>query len=206
MELPRPRKPKFIGHCSAACSILPTLNGPPQSMPTVIGPSEPPIIVVMPVAIACSHQLALNRNARARRCRPASRSCPPHRAPWSRLQTIRSGSTPSMIAGIAGLADADDPAVLDAEIALDDAEHRIDDHALHSSMSSAPMALSKPASPMPSRSVLPPPCRHSSPGRRGRVRPRPTAMCRRAGRHRRWSGRTSRRSRGGSSWPWFRPP
>ena len=48
-ELPRPRKPKFIGQASAACSILPVLNGPPESMPTVIGPSEPPIMVVMPL-------------------------------------------------------------------------------------------------------------------------------------------------------------
>ena len=33
-----------------------------------------------------------------------------------------------MIGGIAGLADADDAAVADAEVAFDDAEHGIDDH------------------------------------------------------------------------------
>ena len=32
--------------------------------------------------------------------------------------------------GIAGFADADDAAVLDAEIAFDDAEHRIDDQSV----------------------------------------------------------------------------
>ena len=40
-----------------------------------------------------------------------------------------------------GFADGNDAAVLDAEIALDDAEHRID-QALLNSMSSAPAALS----------------------------------------------------------------
>ena len=57
-ELPRPRKPKLIGQASAACSILPVLNGPPLSMPTVMGPSEPPSMVVMPLAMACSHNAA----------------------------------------------------------------------------------------------------------------------------------------------------
>ncbi len=51
-ELPRPRKPKLIGQASAAWSILPVLNGPPESIPTVIGPSEPPSMVVMPLAMA----------------------------------------------------------------------------------------------------------------------------------------------------------
>ena len=65
---------------------------------------------------------------------------------------------------IAGLAEADDAAVLDAEIAFDDAETGSITSTLHSSRSSAPCALVTPAaSPMPSRSVLPPPCRHSSP-------------------------------------------
>ena len=33
-------------------------DGPPESIPTVIGPSEPPIMVVTPDAIACSHRPA----------------------------------------------------------------------------------------------------------------------------------------------------
>lgn len=60
-ELPRPRNPKFIGQCSAAWSILPVLNGPPESIPTVMGPSEPPIMVVMPDAMACSTSWALSK-------------------------------------------------------------------------------------------------------------------------------------------------
>ena len=42
------------------------------------------------------------------------------------VPTARPGVTPSM-ARVAGLADADDLAVLDADVGLDDAEDRVDD-------------------------------------------------------------------------------
>src|ERR1700722_19554580 len=92
-ELPRPKKPKFIGQASAACSIFPVLNGPPESIPTVIGPSEPPIIVVIPLARAC-----LTRQAR--------------------VDAVHDGR-------IAGLADAHDTAMANAEAPLDDTDNGI---------------------------------------------------------------------------------
>ena len=67
-------------------------------MPTVIGPSEPPIMVVMPELMACSQSWA-SRNAHARRCRPASQSCLRRRALFVAAPTIRFGCTPSMFAG-----------------------------------------------------------------------------------------------------------
>ena len=105
-ELPRPRKPKLIGHCSAACSILPTLNGPPESMPTVIGPSEPPIIVVMPDAMACSHSPALvevHVHVDAARRRDHAFAVA-HRG--RRAETISARIDAVHDGGIAGLADA----------------------------------------------------------------------------------------------------
>ena len=125
-ELPRPRKPKFIGQCSAACSILPTLNGPPESMPTVIGPSEPPSMVVMPEAMACSTSargIEMDMDVD----RPGGGDQALAVAHRGRRADDQVGIDAVHDRRVAGLAEADDPAVLDAEVALDDAEHRIDD-------------------------------------------------------------------------------
>ena len=65
--------------------------------------------------------------------------------------------------GIAGLAEADDAAVTDAEVALDDPEHGIDNDDVAKQEIQRASALVMPAMPIPSRRVLPPPCRHSSP-------------------------------------------
>ena len=64
---------------------------------------------------------------------------------------------------IAGLSDADDAAVANAEVAFDDSDDGSMTTTLQSRKSSAPSALVMPAMPIPSRRVLPPPCRHSSP-------------------------------------------
>src|ERR1700720_1658096 len=127
-EFPRPRKAKLIGHCSTACSILPTFKAPPQSMPTVIGPSEPPIIVVMPELMACSHSGAVEMHVHvdaARRRDQAFAVAHRRRRPADqrRMDAVHDRR-------VAGFADGDDAAVLDAEIALDDAEHRIDQHGI----------------------------------------------------------------------------
>ena len=110
---------------SAACSILPTLKAPPQSMPTVIGPSEPPIMVVMPEAMACSHELALSK-CTCTSMPPGVAISPSASRTVVAAPTIRFGIDPVHHRRVARLADADDLAVLDADVALDDAEHRID--------------------------------------------------------------------------------
>ena len=64
--------------------------------------------------------------------------------------------------GIAGLADAGDASVLDADVGLADAgpvdDQRVGDDAVERAASETPAAC-----PMPSRSTLPPPNLHSSP-------------------------------------------
>ena len=64
--------------------------------------------------------------------------------------------------GVAGLADAGDPAALDADVGLVDAgpvdDERVGDDAVERASSATPAAW-----PMPSRRTLPPPNLHSSP-------------------------------------------
>ena len=161
-ELPRPRKPKFIGQASAACSILPVLNGPPESMPTVIGPSEPPIMVVMPLASACSTRPALSKCTWTS-IAPGVAIMPSQSRTVVAGRTIRRGSTPSMIAGLPALPM---PTIRPSRMPrspLTMPSTGSITSTLHSRKSRAPSALVMPAMPMPSRSVLPPPCRHSSP-------------------------------------------
>ena len=68
-----------------------------------------------------------------------------------------------MSVGIAGLADADDPAVPDADVGLDDApvvdDQRVGDHQVERAAGGA----SRCDCPMPSRITLPPPNLTSSP-------------------------------------------
>ena len=101
---------------------------------------------------------------------------------------------------VAGAADADDPAVLDADVGLDDADDRVDDERARRPRRRAPSRTAGPASsaggwswrsPRSARRLAPggPPRR----GSRGR--------CRRGGRGRRSSARSARgarRGRGGS--------
>ena len=121
-----PEETEIDRPCSAACSILPTLNGPPKSMPTVIGPSEPPSIVVMPDAIACSQspgriEMHMHVDSAGRGDHPfAIAHGGGRRNEKPGIDAIHDG-------GIAGLAEANDAAVFDAEVTFDDADHRVDD-------------------------------------------------------------------------------
>ena len=79
-------------------------------------------------------------------------------------ETIRRGSTPSMMAGLPALPRPTIRPSLMPRSPLTMPITGSITSTLHNSISSAPCALVTPAaSPMPSRSVLPPPCRHSSP-------------------------------------------
>ena len=72
-------------------------------------------------------------------------------------------STPGWMSGVAGLADAGDPAVLDADVGLDDApvveDQRVGDDGVDGAFARASLAIW----PMPSRITLPPPNFTSSP-------------------------------------------
>ena len=205
-ELPRPRKPKLIGHSSAACSILPTFQAPPQSMPTVIGPSEPPSMVVTPLEIACSQSCALSKWT--------CTSMPPGVAiSPSASRTVvaapqsSSGSTPSMTAGLPALpTPAIRPSLMPMSPLTIPSTGSMTT-AFDTSMSSEPCALSRPATrPMPSRSVLPPPCRHSSPGTPWSCSISASSSLSPAARNRRWWARRAPRSPPCSSVPSLKPP
>ena len=114
-------------------------------MPTVIGPSEPPSIVVMPrrdgvLAQARGVEMHVHVDGAGGGDQPFAVA---HRGgrgdDQARVDAVHDG-------GIAGLADADDAAVLDAEVALDDAEHRVD-HArrCRAACRARPRALVTPA-------------------------------------------------------------
>ena len=175
----------MIGHCSAACSILPTLKAPPQSMPTVIGPSEPPIMVVMPELMACSQSWAESK------C--TCTSMPPGVAIMPFGIAHRGGRADDQVRmhavhrrGVAGFADADDLAVLDADIALDDAEHRIDHQRIaqqHVERAHGAVIAGRYARGHRAASCR----RHAGTlrqARRSHARPRRAARCRRGGSHR----------------------
>ena len=195
---PLPRKPKLSGKASAACSMRPRLTVPDEQMPTVTGPEA-----------AAEHrrdarrdrllaEAGASRSARARRSRRPWRSCPrPSARPCSRRPPCP-GSTPSMSLRVAGLADADDAAVLDPDVGLHDARARRRSRATFViTKSSAPSAaVIAPCVPRPSRSVLPPPNTHSSPRHEQVLLDlAPRGRCRRAARGRRSSGRTAPRTR-----------
>ena len=78
---------------------------------------------------------------------------------------IRCGSTPSMVAGFPAFPTPTISPFLIPISALTIPSTGSMTRALDNSISSEPIALSCPGvSPNPSRSVLPPPCKHSSPG------------------------------------------
>ena len=152
-----------MGHASAACSIRAVLNGPPESMPTVIGPSEPPSMVVIPEAIACSQSCALSK-CTCTSMAPGVAISPSQSRTVVPAPTISRGSTPSITAGLPALPNPAMRPPRRPRSPLTMPSTGSISTTLHSSMSSAPAALVTPdARPMPSRSVLPPPCRHSSP-------------------------------------------
>ena len=100
-------------------------------------------------------------------------------------------SMPSLIAGVAGPPDADDPAVLDPDVRLDDADERIDDERAGDDdveLRRAGSPLGRARAGWSSRS--PRSARRRAPG--GPPRPGPRGRCRRAGRGRRSSGRSER--------------
>ena len=124
--LPLPRKPKLIGHASAACSMRPRLTVPDERDPDGDRP-EP----------AAEHRGHARRDrflAQARRVevdvhvdrRRPSRSCPRPSARRCSRRSTMPGVTPSIDLRVPGLAHADDAAVLDADVALDDPEHGVD--------------------------------------------------------------------------------
>ena len=98
---------------------------PDEVMPTVTGPSPPPIIVVTPDAIASSHRPAESKWT--------CTSIAPAVAiiPSAERTSVFAPTTMSRIDAVhrlrvARLADAGDPAVLDPDVALDDPDHGID--------------------------------------------------------------------------------
>ena len=108
--------------------------------------------------------------------------------------------------GIAGLAEADDAAMADAEVALDDPEHGIDDDDVAEQEIQRPLGAGDAG--------------HADPVTQGlaaavqafvavnRVifcRPPPSARCHRAGPRRRWSDRKVLRNRGGRCLPYHVP-
>ena len=121
--LPLPRKPRLIGNPSAACSMRSRFQAPGVQVVALVpvaGPVPPPSSVVRPAA------------------RAVSTSCGQMKWTW---RVDAAGRDDQVLAGddlgagadhqlridagldqrIARLADADDPAVADADVALDDA-------------------------------------------------------------------------------------
>ncbi len=107
-------------------------------------------------------------------------------------------SIPSLIARIAGPPDTDDPAVLDPDVRLDDADDRIDDERAGDDdveLRRAGPPLGRARVGWSSRS--PRSARRRAPG--GPRRPGPRGRCRPGGRGRRSSGRSGRAVRPGES-------
>ena len=107
-------------------------------------------------------------------------------------------SMPSLIAGVPGPPDADDPAVLDPDVGLDDADDGIDDERAGDDdveLRRAGVAPGSRGAGGSSRS--PRSARRRAPG--GPRRPGPRGRCRRGGRGRRSSGRSGRGAPRGES-------
>ena len=58
MGVAAPEEAEIQRPCFGRLQHFSHVEGPPASIPTVIGPSEPPINVVMPLAMACSQRPA----------------------------------------------------------------------------------------------------------------------------------------------------
>ena len=157
IDRPVPRPP------AASCRRS---TAPPQSMPTVIGPSEPPIIVVMPrrdrvlaqpgavevhvhvdAARRGDHALAVAH--RGRRADTIS----------ARIDAVHDRGLPALPMPTMR------PSLMPMSPLTMPSTGSITTHVADQHVERALRRWSTPAaSPMPSRSVLPPPCRHSSPG------------------------------------------
>ena len=133
-------------------------------MPTVIGPSEPPIIVVMPEAIACSQSCALSKWTWTSMA-PAVAIMPSQSRTVVAAETIRRGSTPSMIAGLPALPMPTMRPSLMPMSPLTMPSTGVDHHDVGDQEVERALGAgdARRHARRPSRSVLPPPCRHSSP-------------------------------------------
>ena len=91
----------------------------------MIGPSEPPSIVVMPDAIACSQSPAESK-CTCTSIAPGVAIIPSQSRTAVAAETMRRASDAVHDGRVARLTKSDDAAVLDTEVALDDADDRID--------------------------------------------------------------------------------
>lgn len=128
--MPLPMMPMLTGMLSAAWSSLPMLYGPGvQVVPLEpsVGPVPPPMSVVMPFVRACSACWGAIRWTWVSMALTVAMRCSPH-------DGLRAGpddqARVDLVLGlrVAGLADVDDEAVLDPDVALHDADDRVDDH------------------------------------------------------------------------------
>jgi hypothetical protein len=159
--LPLPRKPRFIGKASAACSMRAMCQGPGVQVVALVpvaGPVPPPSMVVMPdisaSSICCGQMKWM--------CAVDAAGGEDHAFAGDDL-----GARPDddghagLDVRVAGLADGRDAAVLDADVGLDDApvidDQRVGDDGIGTS------ARVRWLWPMPSRITLPPPNFTSSP-------------------------------------------
>ena len=122
--LPRPRKPKFIGRASVACSIRPVVQAPPESM-LKSGPWPPPTRVVRPVARAWRTRvgrLEVDMDIDAARRGDQAFAV----GDDGRGSADESGMDAIHDSRIARLADPGDAALAHADVGLHDPDHGID--------------------------------------------------------------------------------
>ena len=128
-QLPLPRKPRFIGYSSAASSMRCMFQMPGVQVVAfvpVAGPVPPPIMVVMPLASACS--ICCGQMKWMCVSMPPAVTMQPSPAMTSVAAPMTMpGVMPLWMQRISGVADADDAPVLDADVGLDDALHGIED-------------------------------------------------------------------------------
>ena len=121
----------FTGQASVASSIRARFHAPGVTVVALVpsaGPVPPPISVVMPPPSAsgsCVGEIMCTWQSMP----PAVRISPLPAMISVDGPITRSGWTPSMMSGLPGLADRDDPAVADADVGLDDAPVVEDDRA-----------------------------------------------------------------------------
>ncbi len=137
--------------------------GPDVQMPTVTGPSPPPIRVVIPAEIASSHSPALSKWT-CTSIPPAVTIFPSALRTSVLAPTTRLGFTPSITSGLPALPMATMRPSLIPMSAFTIPAMASTIKAPVSTKSSAPSReVMNPFVPKPSRSVFPPPNTHSSP-------------------------------------------
>ena len=162
--LPLPRKPKFIGSGSFACSISSMCRLPGVhvvALVPVAGPVPPPMNVVTPLATAsytCWGEMKCTWASMA----PAVRINPSPAMASVVTPTTRSSLTPAMTSGLPALPmPAIRPFLMPTSALRMPVQSTI--RALVITQSRARSSDTPAACPMPSRKTLPPPNLHSSP-------------------------------------------